>query len=319
MKKLTATLCLTLTIFLGNIGVSEGADLQKGITAYESGDYATALREWKPLAEQGDADAQFNLGGMYDNGWGVPENDKTAVKWYTLAAEQGHADAQYNLGQMYDKGQGVPQNLKTAAKWYRLAADQGLAEAQYNLGNCYRLAEGVPQDYNAAVKWFRLAAQQGYAPAQTDLGLMYVMGQGVKMDLVCAYFWGNKGASNGNENGAKLRHLAANNMTPSQLEKAEGAAGFQRGAIPYQCGDYATAVREWTPVAKQGDAKCPAFEGIETKRGIPWMPRFFLHAFRWSAELRVIWENTKSSPLILQSDIRSHVCNLLFPVSLRCT
>ena len=70
MKKLTATICLTLALLLGTIGVSWSADFQKGLTAYQSGDYATALREWKPLAEQGDASAQSNLGVMYQNGTG---------------------------------------------------------------------------------------------------------------------------------------------------------------------------------------------------------------------------------------------------------
>jgi TPR repeat protein len=74
------------------------ADFQKGLTAHESGDYATALRSWKPLAKQGNTDAQFLLGAMYDNGQGVPQNYKTAVKWYTLAAKQGDALAQFNLG-----------------------------------------------------------------------------------------------------------------------------------------------------------------------------------------------------------------------------
>ena len=76
------------------------ADFQKGLTAYESGDYATALRSWKPLANQGYADAQYHLGSLYDNGIGVPQNHKTALKWYRLAAEQGDADAQFLLGLM---------------------------------------------------------------------------------------------------------------------------------------------------------------------------------------------------------------------------
>ena len=82
---------------------------------------ATALRDWTPLAEQGDAYAQFKLGRMYRKGKGVPQDDKTAVKWYKLAAEQGYANAQYNLGLMYRRpgslyGDGVPQNYKTAVK-----------------------------------------------------------------------------------------------------------------------------------------------------------------------------------------------------------
>ena len=106
MRRLTTTLCLTLAVLLGSAGVSWSADFQKGLDAYDRGDYATALREWKTLAEQGNADAQYNLGWMYTNGKGVPKNYKTAVKWYKLAAEQGNASAQYNLGGMYSKGQG---------------------------------------------------------------------------------------------------------------------------------------------------------------------------------------------------------------------
>ena len=100
------------------------------MTAARSGDYATALREWTPLAKQGNADTQNNLGQMYRRGKGVPKNQKTAVKWYTLAVEQGNAFAQSNLGAMYANGWGVPQNDKTAVKWYRLAAEQGHASAQ---------------------------------------------------------------------------------------------------------------------------------------------------------------------------------------------
>jgi len=85
-------------------------------------DYATALRLWRPLADQGDAIAQFNLGLTYDKGWGAPQNDAEAAKWYRLAADQGDADAQINLGGMYHNGRGVPQNHAEALKWFRLAA-----------------------------------------------------------------------------------------------------------------------------------------------------------------------------------------------------
>ena len=127
MRHLTATLCLTLAVLLGSAGMGWGADFQKGLDAVQRGDYTTALREWKPLAKQGVAFAQYNLGVMYANGQGVPQNYKTAVKWYRLAAEQGKSSAQYNLGLMYDNGKGVPQDYKTAVKWYRLSAEQGLS------------------------------------------------------------------------------------------------------------------------------------------------------------------------------------------------
>ena len=115
---------LTLLLLLGN-GVSVAADFSKGLQAAQSGDFKASLFEWTPLAEQGNALAQFNLGHMYANGYGVRENDKTAVKWFTKAAEQGLAEGQFNLGAMYDLGDGVPENDKTAVKWYNLASYNG--------------------------------------------------------------------------------------------------------------------------------------------------------------------------------------------------
>jgi len=103
-----------------------------GWEAYNRGDYAIALAEWQPLAEQGNADAQNWLGFMYQNGRGVAQDDKEAVKWYRKAAEQGHAYGQSNLGVMYANGSGVAKDDKEAVKWYRMAAEQGHAYAQNN-------------------------------------------------------------------------------------------------------------------------------------------------------------------------------------------
>jgi len=137
MGKLTATICLTLAVLLGSAGVSRSADLQKGLIAAQSGDYATSFRELTPLAKQGNANAQYQIGWMSFVGRGVPQDDKTAVKWWKLAADQGLGNAQYNLGNMYRHGDGVRQDDKTAVKWYRLAAEQGFANAQYNLSGMY--------------------------------------------------------------------------------------------------------------------------------------------------------------------------------------
>jgi TPR repeat protein len=161
MKNLTTILCLTLTLLIGSIGNSESADFQKGLTADQSGDFETALREWKRLAEQGNADAQFNLGVMYDNGTGVLQNYKTAAKWYELSAKQGNAVAQSNLGMMYENGQGVLQDYKTAVKWYELSAKQGDISAQSNLGVMYEKGQGVLQDYVRAHMWFNIASISG--------------------------------------------------------------------------------------------------------------------------------------------------------------
>ena len=123
MKRLTASICLTLTLLVGNPAFS--ADYQKGLTAYESGDFATTLREWTPLAEQGDASAQYGLGLMYAEGKGVPQDDETAVKWFRLAAEQGNASAQGNLGVMYALGKGVIKDFVYAHMWGNLGASNG--------------------------------------------------------------------------------------------------------------------------------------------------------------------------------------------------
>ena len=154
----------------------------------------------RQAADQGDAEAQYNLGNMYANGRGRPQgrcrsralvpagrragprrvrnstsgsgtppvmgvlkDAAEAVRWFHLAAEQGDATAQFNLGFMYANGEGVPKDAAEAVRWYRLAAEQGLAIAQFNLGNMYANGRGVLKDDAEAVRWYRLAAEQGLA------------------------------------------------------------------------------------------------------------------------------------------------------------
>ena len=137
------------------------ADFEKGLAAAQRGDYQTALQEWRPLAEQGNAGAQYNLGVAYSNGEGVPQDYAEAAKWYRMAAEQGAAGAQFNLGLLYSNGEGVSQDYAEAAKWFRMAAEQGVADAQFNLGVMYANGDGVPQDYVKAYMWLNLAAARG--------------------------------------------------------------------------------------------------------------------------------------------------------------
>ena len=134
-----------------------------------SGVFITALQKWRTLAEQGNADAQYNVGWIYQYVQDIPQDYRTAVKWYRLAAEQGHIDAQNYLGTMYEKGKGVPQDDKVAMKWWKLAAEQGSIQAQNNLGWMH----DFNGDYKTAVKWYKLAAEQGYAHAQYNLGFIY--------------------------------------------------------------------------------------------------------------------------------------------------
>lgn len=141
-------------------GAAFAGPFDDGLAAAQRGDYPTALQLWRALADRGDADAQYNLGVMYNNGDGGPQNYAEALKWHRKAAAQGNGNAQFNLGRMYDYGQGLPQNYPEAAKWYRLAANQGVAVAQYKLGIMYHDGHGVPRDYVQAYMWFHVAAAQ---------------------------------------------------------------------------------------------------------------------------------------------------------------
>ena len=156
---------LLLVLLVCAAGPAVAGPFEDAAAARGSGDYATALRLLRPLADQGIADAQYYLGLMYDKGEGVPQNYAAAAAWYRKAADKGASDAQYNLGNMYFKGQGVPQDFAAAASWYRKAADKGASDAQYNLGNMYFKGQGVPQDYGHAHMWFNLAAAQNNANA----------------------------------------------------------------------------------------------------------------------------------------------------------
>ena len=144
------------------------AGFDEGVAAYERGDYATAFREMKPLAEQGDAVAQFNLGNMYRTGRGVPQDYAEAERWYRRAVEQGNASAQFNLGVKYYNS--LPQDYAEAAKWFRKAANQGNADAQYHLGVIYDKGYDLPQDFVQAHMWYSLAEAQGRTAAAWGRG-----------------------------------------------------------------------------------------------------------------------------------------------------
>ena len=164
------------------------AGFDEGVKAYKQGDYATALREMRPLAVDGDVRSQYGLGVMYARGQGVPQDQLEAVKWYRKAAEQGHADAQFNLAVMYAKGRGVARDDAAAVAWYRKAAEQGNTYAQTNLANMYRRGQGVAENLVEAHKWYNIAAMLGQRMAYN------------------------------------LRNRIANIMTPAQIAEAQKSA-----------------------------------------------------------------------------------------------
>ena len=187
---LIAALCAA--VLLG-LTAPAWAGLDEAVAAYQRGDYASAFREFRPLAEQGNANAQYNLGIMYDNGQGVSQDYAGAVKWFRKAAKQGVAEAQFELGFMYDKGLGVPQDYAKALQWWRKAAERGYAKAQSKLGFMYRNGQGVPQDYVQAHKWYNLVASR--------------LPPGIDRDRA-----------------VKNRFIIAQKMTPAQISEAQKLA-----------------------------------------------------------------------------------------------
>ena len=175
------------------------ADFQKGLEAARAEDYSTTLREWEPLAQQGNADAQYSLGSIYYDGKSEMKDDLEAAWWYRLAAKQGHARAQFSLSLMYYYG------------------------------------EGVLKDDVKAMRWLRLAAEQGHARAQLRLGLMYAFGKGTLEDIVLAHMWLNIAGANGQQHATEARDLMEDNMTPKQISDATQRAKVCRSSSYRDC------------------------------------------------------------------------------------
>jgi septal ring-binding cell division protein DamX len=163
---------------LGTTGGSCLADYQAGFEAYQAGDFATAMAQWRATArEEPEADqlvyhreALYGLGMLYWKGEGVEPDLEVAAVWLKQAAEINHAGAQVKLGYLYSTGQGVPQNYAEARRWLLMAARQGDADAQYNLGLVYRDGLGVAADEEEAMRWFAEAAANGDAQAARIVG-----------------------------------------------------------------------------------------------------------------------------------------------------
>ena len=267
------------------------ADFKTGLDAYQRGDFATARAEWTPLAEAGDAHAQYNLGlllargqgveqnhteaakwyekaasqgvpaaqynlgVMYANGQGVAANPEQAAKWFLKAAEQGVTDAQTGLGSIYHEGEGAFRNYAEAAKWYRKAAQEGMASAAFQLGVMYDLGQGVPRDYVEAQNWYQKAAEGGYPAAMANLGILYYNGQGVKRDLVQAYAWFDRAQRLGDPRAGELLGATTRKMKPGDVKKAQSLSA------------------QWTPPSQErkqvADARLFKPQSAEAERAAP--------------------------------------------------
>ena len=187
----------TLICFVALAGSAQ-ADFQKGLDAWNGGDFKTAFDEFKQAAEGGDARAQFYLGEAFNKGRGVIQDYADAVIWYRKAADQNNADAQETLCTMYFFGQGaVTQDYGEAAKVCSGAGKQGRVYPAYLGGYMYEFGKGVAVDLAQAASLYKVAAEAGNVDAQEALGRMYFFGQGVEQDYAEAAKWNRKAADQG--------------------------------------------------------------------------------------------------------------------------
>lgn len=236
-------LCLRRTLFLSLLLFAlpcVAGPFEDAATAYKRGDYASAMRLYRSLADQGDARAQNSLGRMYLRGQGAGRDYREAMKWFRRAAALGIADAQYNLGEIYLREFGVEQDLVEAARWYTRAAEQGHIGAQFTLAVLYMIGQGVAKNQRKAAYWFERAATQGNPDAQVELGNLYSAGRGVPKDAVTAYKWLTLGQT-------YARTTAVRTKAAQSLARLSGAM------TPAQIDEAQRQVREWKAVPSKGN------------------------------------------------------------------
>lgn len=169
---------------------SHADSMSKGMDAYQAGNFEEAYRIWHPMAEKGDANAQFNIGLMYRNGNGLKQDDRQALIWFSKAAQQGMLDAQYNTGLMFYEGRGVAVSKHEALEWWKLASNKGHAPSQYNLAVLYAYGIATGKNIEKALELWRLSAQQGHEGSRKALYQAYMEGMfGLTADPEAAKQW----------------------------------------------------------------------------------------------------------------------------------
>jgi TPR repeat protein len=186
-------------------------------------DVERALAAARVRAAAGDVIAQFSLGSLLYYG---ADDTPQAIDWFRKAAARKYAPAEFQVGQLYDFGfGGVPQDDAEALAWYRKAADHGSAAGQRAVGDFYRKGRGVAVDATEAARWYRLGANRDDVRAQYELGQMYFNGTGVTRNYRSAYVWFSLAALQApladNRAGLlELRNIAAARMTPEDVATA---------------------------------------------------------------------------------------------------
>jgi len=180
----------------------QASSLEDGLAAIESENFGDALEILMPLANEGDPVAQYVIGGLYHNGWGVEQDFAASIKWFRQAADQGYARAKTSLAFMYHYGRTVGVDYEQAASWYQLAANDGDTSAQVALAMMFDRGLGVPQSADEALRQMTAAAESGDSVAQHNMGVAYSTGYWVPQDHAAAVEWYRKSAEQQNVEGA---------------------------------------------------------------------------------------------------------------------
>lgn len=226
----TAIKSIVLAVFL-LLNNPAYAGLEEGINAANIGDFETALREFNYLNDMNYAPGTYELGKLYEQGFGVTKNPHKAAELYQKAVDLNLGDAMFALAVMYQEGKGVKLDKQRAVELFKQAAHKGLAAAQFNLGVMYTNGDGVLRDYRAAIKWYYKAAEQNYSLAQFNLALMYYDGLGVEKSVEKSYIWNSIAEYNGNKEASKSRRLDEKKMLPDEIEAAKEKADAIYGKI----------------------------------------------------------------------------------------
>lgn len=202
-----------------------GEGYEAGVAAFEAENYERAREILLPLAEAGDAQAQYVLAKLYENGGdGVMRSLTKAADWYRLAAESGLADAQNNLALLYIQGHGAPRSERRAFELWLDAARNGHRQAQYNVALAYYQGTGTEQNQAEAAEWFRKGAASGLAESQFALAEMYRLGVGVEEDSGRALYWYERALEQGHERAEaeaeKLRTAGVASNAPEELPQS---------------------------------------------------------------------------------------------------
>lgn len=192
--------------------------------------YDEALPLLREQADQNDAKAQGQIGWMYFEGKGVPQDYNKAAEWLHKSAEGGHPASQYMLAWFYYKGIGVPQDYAKSADWAQQSSDKGDVDASNLLGVIYRTGRGVPKDYTKALAFFHEADRYGNIEAPAHIASMYKSGQGVGRDYRLAIDWYSKAAEKGNDAGwIHLAYLYATCRDPQYIDNQKAVAYARKG------------------------------------------------------------------------------------------